>query len=274
MIRTFHSNRKNNVWNVRTACFIFGRTKIVLTSDGDNTGETVTVISDLKPGSTRERLLDVAEWLFAEHGYNAVSVRHITEAAETRLASVNYHFKTKENLFGLVIERRAGALSESRMEALRTIPDDSEGQERLRYIVEAFIYPLLEKSRDGGEGWKNYCRLIAQVAAVRQQTNSIQMFSESFNPTAGEFVGAIRSALAKNDERLAHFAFQFMLGATLYIFTENGRLNTLSDGKFKSDDLSSLSNDLVTFVVGGMHKMATDMTDESRDGRENSVDVT
>jgi len=209
-----------------------------------------------KKGTTRDKLLDVAERLFAEHGFDAVSVRNITEAADTRLASVNYHFKTKENLFGQVIERRAGELSIARLDALAAISENSEDKQRLRGIVEAFIFPLLEKSRDGGEGWKNYCRLIAQVAAVRQQTNNIQMFSDSFNPTAREFIKAFNVVLPGNDDRLAHFSFQFMLGATLYIFTENGRLTTLSDGAFQSGDLSTQSASLVSFVVGGILQMA------------------
>jgi len=212
--------------------------------------------------STRTKLLDIAEWLFAEHGYDAVSVRHITEAADTRLASVNYHFKSKENLFRQVIDRRAGALSEARLNALHAIPDQLHGADRVTRIVEAFVYPLLEKSRDGGDGWKNYCRLIAQVAAVRQQAKSIQMFAELFNPTASEFVAAFRNALPRADERLAHYVFQFMLGATLYIFTENGRLTRMSQGRFDSSDLSALSASLITFVVGGVQRMI----DESLSG--------
>jgi len=193
--------------------------------------------------------------LFAEHGYDAVSVRHITEAADTRLASVNYHFKSKEKLFCEVIERRAGELSELRLQALLAISDEIEPEQRILRIVESFINPLLEKNQSGGEGWKNYCRLIAQVAMARQQSNSVQMLSDSFDPTAQEFVAALRSALPGNDDRLAHYAFQFMLGATLYIFTENGRLTKLSDGKYNSSDLTELSENLIAFVTSGINKI-------------------
>ncbi|MCF8041490.1 MAG: TetR/AcrR family transcriptional regulator [Desulfarculaceae bacterium] len=55
---------------------------------------------------TRERLLDEAERLFAEKGYDAVSLREITAAAGTHLAAVNYHFSSKENLYLEVFRQR------------------------------------------------------------------------------------------------------------------------------------------------------------------------
>ena len=55
---------------------------------------------------TKERILDTAEILFAQKGYQAVSVRQITSAAECNLAAVNYHFGNKENLYLEVFRSR------------------------------------------------------------------------------------------------------------------------------------------------------------------------
>jgi hypothetical protein len=55
---------------------------------------------------TRERILDVAERLFMENGYEATSMRTITSAAEVNLAAVNYHFGSKEALLCEVFRRR------------------------------------------------------------------------------------------------------------------------------------------------------------------------
>jgi AcrR family transcriptional regulator len=60
-----------------------------------------------KPTSdTRERILDVAERLFMDNGYEATSMRTITSAAEVNLAAVNYHFGSKEALLCEVFRRR------------------------------------------------------------------------------------------------------------------------------------------------------------------------
>ena len=52
-----------------------------------------------KNTTTRDRLLEVAEMLFAQKGYDAVSVREITTAARCNLAAVNYHFGNKKALY-------------------------------------------------------------------------------------------------------------------------------------------------------------------------------
>jgi AcrR family transcriptional regulator len=55
--------------------------------------------ADNKNATTRDRLLEVAEMLFAQKGYDAVSVREITTAAGCNLAAVNYHFGNKKSLY-------------------------------------------------------------------------------------------------------------------------------------------------------------------------------
>jgi len=84
MIRTFHLYFNKNMWNVRILCHIIEKT-ISYELIYENTARKLVTFTPPKSGSTREKLLDIAEWLFADHGYDAVSVRHITEAADTRL---------------------------------------------------------------------------------------------------------------------------------------------------------------------------------------------
>jgi AcrR family transcriptional regulator len=55
--------------------------------------------------STRERILDVAEALFAEQGFAGTSVRDIAAAAGLTAASLYNHFDGKEALYEAVLER-------------------------------------------------------------------------------------------------------------------------------------------------------------------------
>jgi AcrR family transcriptional regulator len=59
------------------------------------------------PPRTKERILDTAERLFAERGYSATSLRAIIAEADVNLASVHYHFDSKEALLEAVFLRRA-----------------------------------------------------------------------------------------------------------------------------------------------------------------------
>jgi AcrR family transcriptional regulator len=49
--------------------------------------------------STKEKILNTAHKLFADHGFDGASIRDIATAAEVNVASINYYFNSKENLF-------------------------------------------------------------------------------------------------------------------------------------------------------------------------------
>lgn len=48
---------------------------------------------------TKMKIIEVARVLFATNGFEGTSIREIARAAEVNVASVNYHFSSKEKLF-------------------------------------------------------------------------------------------------------------------------------------------------------------------------------
>ena len=55
---------------------------------------------------TKERLLNIATDLFAKHGYNAVSVRMVTQKAKINVSAISYYFKGKDGLYQAVLEHQ------------------------------------------------------------------------------------------------------------------------------------------------------------------------
>src|ERR1700682_4102017 len=72
------------------------------------------VAIDATSADTKTRILDAAESLFMEHGFEATSLRSLTTAAGVNLAAVNYHFGTKEVLFRAVLTRRLDPMNQER----------------------------------------------------------------------------------------------------------------------------------------------------------------
>src|SRR3954471_6891345 len=70
---------------------------------------------DARAADTKARMLDAAEALFMEHGFEATSMRAITAAAAVNLAAVNYHFGSKEELFEAVLTRRLDPMNQHRI---------------------------------------------------------------------------------------------------------------------------------------------------------------
>ena len=74
-----------------------------------------------KSERTKERILRAAERLFAEHGFDGVSVRQIAAAADVQLALLSYYFETKEGLYRAVFRRRIEPIAEERRRQLREV---------------------------------------------------------------------------------------------------------------------------------------------------------
>src|SRR3954449_4325823 len=91
--------------------------------------------------TTRDRLLDTAERLFAEHGYQATTMRAVTTEAAANIAAVNYHFGSKQALLEAVVHRALAPLSEERRNRLDALEPDPS----VEAIIDAIISPLIER---------------------------------------------------------------------------------------------------------------------------------
>jgi len=103
-----------------------------------------TAPQDAPGARTRERLLDVAERLFARRGYAATSVRQITAEAACNLAAINYHFGGKHNLYREVFRRRLASMREARIASIRRALAGSRGRRALDAVLAAFANTFLE----------------------------------------------------------------------------------------------------------------------------------
>ena len=203
----------------------------------------------------KERLLDAAEQLFAQRGFHGVSLRDITEEAGVDVALVSYHFGSKRALFTAVFERRAEVLNRERLELLEDVRRTAlPGAPEIEAIVNAFSYPLLERSARGGPGWKSYFALVAYV------NNSPEfgpvMMTRHFDPLVDRFIAVLREALPDCPPSEIYWGYQFLTGALTLTFAETGRIDKLSGGLCRSSDLDSVQQRLVPYVAAGFRALS------------------
>src|ERR1700750_1244170 len=91
--------------------------------------------------ATRDRLLDAAERLFAEHGYQATTMRGLTAEAAANIAAVNYHFGCKQALLEAVVHRAIGPVVQERSRRLSALPAAAS----VEAVWDAIIGPLIER---------------------------------------------------------------------------------------------------------------------------------
>ena len=84
----------------------------------------------------RARILRTSERLFTEHGYNAVSIRDISEACNLTKAALYYHFPSKDALYGEVIDQYIERLQQQMWDAGQ---QDGNTVDRLVTILAEYV---------------------------------------------------------------------------------------------------------------------------------------
>jgi len=107
----------------------------------------LTTGSEVRPKSeeTRRKLIEAAGEIFAEVGFEAASVRQITEKAHANIAAINYYFGDKLQLYRTVLE----AITHRAVNLLKAECGSGSPEERLRH----FIRSVLLAEGDGGYAW-------------------------------------------------------------------------------------------------------------------------
>ncbi|MHA7815930.1 MAG: TetR/AcrR family transcriptional regulator [Pseudohaliea sp.] len=219
--------------------------------------ETTETPMDDRTRSRPERILDAAEELFALHGYDGVTLRQIARRAGVDVALANYHFGKKMDLFQAVFERRAAYLNQARRDALhrcqREAAEAGEAGPTLEQIIEAFLRPLELAQETGDAGWRHYLALIAYI------NNSPywgpKMMSHLFDALVQEFIAALAKALPGARREDLYWCYHNLSGALTLTLAQTRRIDNLSGGLCRSEDLQAAYDHMIPFVAAGFREV-------------------
>ena len=212
----------------------------------------MTAVPPTAPLDTRDRILDAAEGLFVEHGFDGTSMRMITSAANANLAAVNYHFGSKDALVQAVFRRRLTALNQERLAELDRLEGEAGGTPlRPSGIVEAFFGTALRMAADTEHGGRSFMRLLARTynepnAFVRQ------FLAEEYSEVMDRFLGALFVSLPEVPRAEILWRFHFMTGAMAFAISGLGGLYELAGLSATDDDPQRLLPRLMSFLLGGL----------------------
>jgi AcrR family transcriptional regulator len=201
--------------------------------------------------TTKDKLMDAAEKLFARRGFYGSSLRDITTAAGVDLALVNYHFGSKKQLLIAVIERRGAVLNEERLRRLADARlSAAPGAPSTEAVVGAFLDPILERLAHAGPGWHNYFALIAYVNNSPEWGS--KLMGKTFDGVVREFIRTLLDSLPGSAPEDIFWGYNFLTGAMTLSLAETGRLDVLSDGLCRSNDVAALKERLGPYVAAGL----------------------
>jgi AcrR family transcriptional regulator len=200
---------------------------------------------------TKDRILDVAERMFAEHGFAAASLRGITSDAGVNLAAVNYHFGSKEALFESVLSRRIEPLNEARLRQLdRLEADAGPDGPSLERVIECFVGPPLRMSLDPEGGGEVFMRLMGQVLGQARDATP-DLLARQFGEVRARYFRALRRAVPDRSDEEVMWRALFMVGAMAHTMALSRHIPSLTDGLCDPTDVEGIIRRLVPFLAAG-----------------------
>ncbi len=188
---------------------------------------------------TKTRILDAAEKLFGENGFDATSLRDITTEADVNLAAVNYHFQTKDSLIEAVILRGAAPVNDRRLAML----DAAGPKATIEQVIEAFVGPVLEQN------FEPMAPLMSRVLASPEVMERV--FKQHMDKLSRRFADSAAAALPKVSRTELMWRLHFTAGAMAHTVTRGPVLRDLFGGVLDFKDRQQLIARLVRFAAAG-----------------------
>jgi TetR/AcrR family transcriptional regulator, regulator of cefoperazone and chloramphenicol sensitivity len=210
---------------------------------------TPSLITNLE---TRQRLLNAAAKLFAEQGFNHVTIREICQVAGANVAAVNYHFRDKLGLYKEVVEMAADAMNQSKVDVLeaaeRLAPED-----RLRTYIRLTLHQLLGSEQ---ESWME--KLLARE--LMDPTPALDLIVEKGIKPTSQRMGAMVAELLGTTLDDARVWQCFLSIQAQCLFYKSGKPITVRMSppgfKYTPEFIDGLAHHIAEFSLAGIRAVA------------------
>ncbi len=193
---------------------------------------------------TKERLLDAAERLFAERGFEGTSMRAVTQAAGAAVSAANYHFGSKLELLGATLRRRVEPINRRRLELLDAL-DARPGSPTAEQVLDAFVRPAFERAAQVSDRDRDWLRHVVTRLWIDPPEIVAALRGELFGPVNERFCAALVRALPEVEPERARMLLQLCVGVLVH--TLNGQVGPLS-----TSDAEALQATIVRYAAGGV----------------------
>ncbi|MEL7291801.1 MAG: TetR/AcrR family transcriptional regulator [Pseudomonadota bacterium] len=200
--------------------------------------------------STKEKILDVAEALFAEHGFKDTSLRTITSKAGVNLASVNYHFGDKKTLVRAVLNRYLEAFMPAVQDALITLNLNQNYQ--MADVFESLRGPLRNLSHVRPNGTSRFMLLIGR-GYTDVQGHLRWFITTRYADTLALFTQSVLKANPKLTQEELFWRLHFTLGTCVFTMASSQALLEIAENDYgKAMDAKSVVDQLIPFLAAGV----------------------
>lgn len=221
---------------------------------------------------SKRKLLEAAEQLFATKGFDAVSVRDVTQLAGTNVAAVNYHFGSRDGLLLLVMMRYMTPVSEERLVRLEALEGKWLGKSApIEEIIDAFVRPLVTQVRKSELSERLFFKLMGRI--FTQQIDGLPgQVEEQFRVVFDRFYRSFARSLPTIAPEDLAWRVHFMVGGMIHMLSDQDVFRKISAGVSGSPTMELVISRFVRYAAAGLREGTEEAGESARKGPQGLFD--
>ncbi len=201
-------------------------------------------------GKTKNKIIDAAEALFAENGFNDTSLRTITSHAGVNLASVNYHFGDKKTLVRAVLAQYLDEFMPKLEVELELLL--AQKQFSMVDVFQSIKKPLLELDNFKPNGAAMFMQLIGR-GYTDVQGHLRWFITSRYANVFTHFTQAVFRANPNLDPQTLFWRLHFTLGTTIFSMASSVALTEIAENDFGGKvDTETMIDFLIPYLSAGV----------------------
>lgn len=203
---------------------------------------------------SKRNLFNAAEQLFAEKGFEAVSVRHITQLAKANVASVNYHFGSRDALLKMVMMRYLVPINEERLVRLEAVERKWPGKVApLEELIDAFVRPLATQARKSDLSERLFYKLVGRIFA-EQGDGMPKQIEDQLRQIIERFTRSFAKALPTVATEDLVWRIHFLAGGMIHLLTHQDVIHRVSNAAAGAATMEATLSRFIRFAAAGLRE--------------------
>jgi AcrR family transcriptional regulator len=199
---------------------------------------------------TRLRIIEAAEALFADNGYEGTSLRGIMATAGVSISLISYHFGNKEGLLRAIFEHKAAPLNKQRHQLIQAAVA-AHPVPKLDDLLRGYFLPSFRDSLQRKRRPDHFMRLVGRIGSDNSEI-AREMMQEFFDEFQRNFIAALKLALPDLDEEDIYWRLHCLLCIITHTLNNPGRIYDLSSGRCDFRNVDHAFEHLLPFLVEGL----------------------
>lgn len=200
------------------------------------------------------RLLDAAEQLFADRGFESVSVRDVTQAAKANVAAVNYHFGSRDGMIALVVTRYITPVNEERLVRLDALQKKWSGKSvPIEEVIDAYVRPLVSIVQKSDLSERLFCKMMGRIFSL-QGEGLPPAIEDQIQISSDRFIRALAKSLPSVSPEELVWRMHFLVGAMIHMLLNQEMLHRMTKGLSGSPTMEATLSRFIRFAAAGLRE--------------------